>query len=715
MAIRFVSSSLVPSSSFYARQSGSESGSLVSTAYTVVVGKDLGEIKDDFDNNNITFNLTSQSFGGSNDVKALVISASQDRPFIGIGTDNPKSTFDVKDVQNSALGTRFLLKSSRTTTGAQVGDSAGSINFAIDSASFNDIFTSGSVASIDSKVRAIDTSGGGTPNVAGNIILKSSPEWIETLNEVAEIGHFHFDNLDPTEDSEPGMIINGQLTVGSGSTWQSQAGDVAFSVHNVDGPNIGNNLLKFRITGSNAVIHSGSLTIGSGSLFLGETYSGATQVEFVNLRGGAPIKLGHISGGGGNHPLEIYTANGQLAAKFDNLQNLGIGTSQNTAPEKLTVQGNISASGNLTATNGSFSGDLTVEGDIIAQNYIVSSSVTYMTQSFSSGSTIFGDTLDDTHQFTGSILYTGSLDINGMTYPTTDGEDGQVLLTDGDGALTFGDVKVYAQVKNISGTTLAKGTPVHATSSASPPAGNVSEVIAASASLAPTMPATFILDEELADDAEGRAILSGFINGIDTSAFNEGDVVYVGPDGGYTTTKPTGTNLIQNLGIITKVDASNGAGYIYGSGRSNDVPNLLDNQIFFGSGSNQSQQIHISGALDSTTINNITASGEIETNTISNVTTVIGSDSATNVDTFATSTYNGAIYDYVLKDSTVGARAGQFMVAHDNGSVTFTDTSTKHLTDSTIPEITADINGADVRIRITNGNGYTFKSFVKKL
>ena len=26
-----------------------------------------------------------------------------------------------------------------------------------------------------------------------------------------------------------------------------------------------------------------------------------------------------------------------------------------------------------------------------------------MTQSFSSGSTIFGDTLDDTHQFTGSI------------------------------------------------------------------------------------------------------------------------------------------------------------------------------------------------------------------------------------------------------------------------------------------------------------------------
>ena len=42
-----------------------------------------------------------------------------------------------------------------------------------------------------------------------------------------------------------------------------------------------------------------------------------------------------------------------------------------------------------------------VQGDIIAENYIVSSSVTYMTSSFSSGSTVFGNTLDDTHKFTG--------------------------------------------------------------------------------------------------------------------------------------------------------------------------------------------------------------------------------------------------------------------------------------------------------------------------
>lgn len=52
--------------------------------------------------------------------------------------------------------------------------------------------------------------------------------------------------------------------------------------------------------------------------------------------------------------------------------------------------------------------DLTV-GSITAETYIVSSSVTHMTQSFSSGSTIFGDDISDTHQMTGSLFVSGSI------------------------------------------------------------------------------------------------------------------------------------------------------------------------------------------------------------------------------------------------------------------------------------------------------------------
>ena len=121
----------------------------------------------------------------------------------------------------------------------------------------------------------------------------------------------------------------------------------------------------------------------------------------------------------------------------------------------------------------------------------------------------------------------------------------------------------------------------------------------------------------------------------------------------------------------------------------------------------------ISGSLEVT--GSISVTGNITTNTISTISTLLASDSATNVDTFATATYTGAIYDYTLVDTTVGARAGQFMVAQDNGSITFTDTSTKHLFDPTIPEITAQINGSNVEVQVTNGNGYTFKAFAKKL
>jgi hypothetical protein len=54
-------------------------------------------------------------------------------------------------------------------------------------------------------------------------------------------------------------------------------------------------------------------------------------------------------------------------------------------------------------------GEFRVLGDLIAENYIVSSSVTSLTLSSISGSTIFGDTpADDTHQFTGSVSITGS-------------------------------------------------------------------------------------------------------------------------------------------------------------------------------------------------------------------------------------------------------------------------------------------------------------------
>ncbi len=66
-----------------------------------------------------------------------------------------------------------------------------------------------------------------------------------------------------------------------------------------------------------------------------------------------------------------------------------------------------------TGTTLNVGGDIIATGDIIAENYIVSSSVTYMTQSFASGSNIFGDSTDDVHVFTGSISASGNIETQG--------------------------------------------------------------------------------------------------------------------------------------------------------------------------------------------------------------------------------------------------------------------------------------------------------------
>jgi len=71
---------------------------------------------------------------------------------------------------------------------------------------------------------------------------------------------------------------------------------------------------------------------------------------------------------------------------------------------------NLSASATLTGSLG-IDGDLTVLGTVNARQFninVISSSIL-----FQSGSTKFGDTSDDTHEFTGSVSISGSFLVNG--------------------------------------------------------------------------------------------------------------------------------------------------------------------------------------------------------------------------------------------------------------------------------------------------------------
>lgn len=177
------------------------------------------------------------------------------------------------------------------------------------------------------------------------------------------------------------------------------------------------------------------------------------------------------------------------------------------------------------------------------------------------------------------------------TLPASDGTNGQAITTDGSGTLSFSDITVDEApavgltVKNVSGGTLAIGTVVHPSPTASPPSGNVIEVIAADNSAASTMPAIGVLKAALADDAEGTAIALGRVSGLNTSSYTAGDALYVGTSGGFTSTKPTGTALIQKIGIVIKSHASSGTIEVFGANRTNDVPNIAENYIWLGNSS----------------------------------------------------------------------------------------------------------------------------------
>ena len=155
-----------------------------------------------------------------------------------------------------------------------------------------------------------------------------------------------------------------------------------------------------------------------------------------------------------------------------------------------------------------------------------------------------------------------------------------------DDSIESGSVEVAKRieitVKNISGGSLSKGTIVHASPSVSPPSGNVVEVIAADYDDATKMPGIGILNETIANEAEGAAVMIGAVRGINTSSFSTGDELFVGNNGAFTNTKPTANNeFIQKIAIVLKVHASNGSIKVFGAGRANDVPNQISRNVNF--------------------------------------------------------------------------------------------------------------------------------------
>jgi len=242
---------------------------------------------------------------------------------------------------------------------------------------------------------------------------------------------------------------------------------------------------------------------------------------------------------------------------------------------------------------------------------------------------------------------------------------------------------------NNTGSTITKGSAVYVS-------GHTTETQVADAdnTSASTMPAFGIAKDDIANGATGTIVISGEISGVDMSAFSVGDELYVGTAGALTATKPTGTALIQKIGKVTKAAAS-GELLVIGAGRTNDLPNLPDGNIWIGDSSGVPQDKTLTAGT------NVTITEDATTVTIA----ATGAGGATDLDGLSDVTITGTpgAGEVLINNATTGQFVNATLTAGTNVTITEADGS---VTIASTGGGATDLDGlTDVTITGTPGNG----------
>ena len=146
----------------------------------------------------------------------------------------------------------------------------------------------------------------------------------------------------------------------------------------------------------------------------------------------------------------------------------------------------------------------------------------------------------------------------------------------------------YAEIVNViveeiyTGEAITKGDPLYISGSQ----GAKAIVYKADAAVSTEMPVTYIASETIGAAEDSKGIVLGLIEGLDLTGYVAGDTIYVAEGGGYSTSRPTGSNSItQLLGVVTK-GGSGGKGLVLNPGPAT-LPNLESGHLWIGNGTNQ--------------------------------------------------------------------------------------------------------------------------------
>lgn len=130
--------------------------------------------------------------------------------------------------------------------------------------------------------------------------------------------------------------------------------------------------------------------------------------------------------------------------------------------------------------------------------------------------------------------------------------------SDGGGGASDSALSLIQYVRNRTGSTIAKGSVVYISGAT----GNTPDITKAIATGDATSAQTLgLVKDDIENNGFGYVVVFGKESGLNTSAYNEGDQLYLSPTvaGGYTSTKPYAPYHLVYIGIVTRSHPNQGS------------------------------------------------------------------------------------------------------------------------------------------------------------
>lgn len=265
--------------------------------------------------------------------------------------------------------------------------------------------------------------------------------------------------------------------------------------------------------------------------------------------------------------------------------------------------------------------------------------------------------------------------------------------------------RIHFEARNSSGATISIGDAVYI--SGYNVGQDLPEVALADASSSATMDGIgFVESSSIANNANGEIIFKGRLPGVNTSSFSAGDELWVSETGTtgntLTNTKPTGTALVQKIGIVLRSHASMGV-IEAGDQRSNDLPNIASANFWLGNGSGVPAAVTMSGDA-----------------TMDNAGVVTNSNAAT-ADALSANGTNASAGNAILGVDASGNAEGAFDVIEPSEIDTYSELNTivadvtlshssltETLTNKTLDDFTNTVMSDGEHVEVYNNSGAGF-------